>query len=682
MAETSFISKQAPQSDDLDFDSLREAGIERVQALCGDLWTDYNVHDPGVTILEVLCYGLSDLAYRTSFDIAEFLSDTDGNLDFDGLALYRPDQILGCDPVTIGDLRKVILDELPYLRNVWIERDASDRLAPALFSLFAELIDASDLAQVETELRELIGRYRMLGEDVDRIEFISSERFGLRGEIEIGDDSDPLSVLAEVHWQAQHYLNPRPAWQRYQEVFAQKKDLEQLFRGPPTRTGWMADDDLAPWRERWFVSELISLIAGIKGVERVNTLTFVDASGEEFDYIDMTGHPDGRRVASLDTGFAGEAGFSVLRTGQRLSFDGNEIERELSRLTLQRGDFAHRAQRFDWIDSLLPKGTPKTTAEYHSIQHHFPDIYGLNAFGVPDSASPERHAQATQLKGYLLLFDQVLANFLAQIDEIPELFSSTAEPGRTYAFTPLDSDTVPRCEELYPLGFTDQRERLEASRYSIDNWCERRHRVLNRLLAMHGHEETRRLVEAIAQARNHSTRNALKAKQTLIKNIREFGASRMRGGSGSADALPPGLERNLSLLFADPALAHADDEVGTLRSYPAPLSVIDHILLRNGQPGEDAKYDVEADKNFCLFRVSVVVSATLMSSLGSEGQLLIDRAIALCCPAHIAATVIYLEKSRYDAFAACVTKWRASAPGADRIRAGIALKAYLVKPVR
>ncbi len=39
-----------------DFSSLRQEGIALVQALSGGTWTDYNLHDPGVTILEALCY--------------------------------------------------------------------------------------------------------------------------------------------------------------------------------------------------------------------------------------------------------------------------------------------------------------------------------------------------------------------------------------------------------------------------------------------------------------------------------------------------------------------------------------------------------------------------------------------------------------------------------------------------
>ena len=43
---------------------LREMGIEEIQKLSGKIWTDFNLHDPGVTILEQLCYALTDLGVQ------------------------------------------------------------------------------------------------------------------------------------------------------------------------------------------------------------------------------------------------------------------------------------------------------------------------------------------------------------------------------------------------------------------------------------------------------------------------------------------------------------------------------------------------------------------------------------------------------------------------------------------
>ena len=65
-------------------------------------------------------------------------------------------------------------------------------------------------------------------------------------------------------------------------------------------------------------------------------------------------------------------------------------------------------------DLPIPLGRHRQTTRYHSFQHHFPKVYGLSDAGMPGHADPRRRAQALQLKGYLLFFDHVLANFLAQ----------------------------------------------------------------------------------------------------------------------------------------------------------------------------------------------------------------------------------------------------------------------------
>ena len=50
----------------LDYAALRAAGLRHLERLAGHLWTDFNDHDPGITILEQLCYALTDVAYRAA----------------------------------------------------------------------------------------------------------------------------------------------------------------------------------------------------------------------------------------------------------------------------------------------------------------------------------------------------------------------------------------------------------------------------------------------------------------------------------------------------------------------------------------------------------------------------------------------------------------------------------------
>ena len=53
----------------LDVVALRDVGIERISRLSGKIWNDYNASDPGITLLEILCFSIMDLGYRMTFDV-------------------------------------------------------------------------------------------------------------------------------------------------------------------------------------------------------------------------------------------------------------------------------------------------------------------------------------------------------------------------------------------------------------------------------------------------------------------------------------------------------------------------------------------------------------------------------------------------------------------------------------
>ena len=71
LLENRTLDQDTASQDDLDFDFLRKTGIDYIQALSSKLWTDYNSHDPGITILEILCYALTDLGQRINLPLED-----------------------------------------------------------------------------------------------------------------------------------------------------------------------------------------------------------------------------------------------------------------------------------------------------------------------------------------------------------------------------------------------------------------------------------------------------------------------------------------------------------------------------------------------------------------------------------------------------------------------------------
>ncbi len=101
-----------------DFNFIREKALSYIQQLSSDTWTDHNLHDPGITILEAISYALTDIGFRMNFAIPDLMTSSNG--DFAKNSFFFPDQIFPSRPVTLNDYRKLLVD-IPLIRNAWLK---------------------------------------------------------------------------------------------------------------------------------------------------------------------------------------------------------------------------------------------------------------------------------------------------------------------------------------------------------------------------------------------------------------------------------------------------------------------------------------------------------------------------------------------------------------------------------
>lgn len=137
MKKSTTINKHRTLPQTQDFTELRRLGLQHIESLASDIWTDYNVHDPGITILEVLCYALTDLAYRTGFKIEDLLTRKPVNGPTEQIKdFFTAAEVLTCNPVTIPDFRKVLIDQEGvqngWLRNIY-RTEPLDARDPAFY---------------------------------------------------------------------------------------------------------------------------------------------------------------------------------------------------------------------------------------------------------------------------------------------------------------------------------------------------------------------------------------------------------------------------------------------------------------------------------------------------------------------------------------------------------------------
>ena len=125
MTNSITIPKHPKLTETEDFAALRKQGIDLIQQLGSAFWTDYNIHDPGITLLELLCYGQTELGYQLGFSVEDLLAPMPGNKTdlapyFDKQTFYTARNILTVNPWTVNDFRKLLIDQ-DGIRNAWLE---------------------------------------------------------------------------------------------------------------------------------------------------------------------------------------------------------------------------------------------------------------------------------------------------------------------------------------------------------------------------------------------------------------------------------------------------------------------------------------------------------------------------------------------------------------------------------
>ena len=103
MSELESITISRQEVRPFDYAALRLEAIELSQKLSGKIWTDYNVHDPGVTILEQMVFTLTELGYKTCFDVEDYLASFDGSIDYESQAMYAASLVTQEFPVTLEE---------------------------------------------------------------------------------------------------------------------------------------------------------------------------------------------------------------------------------------------------------------------------------------------------------------------------------------------------------------------------------------------------------------------------------------------------------------------------------------------------------------------------------------------------------------------------------------------------
>lgn len=695
-----------------DPDVLREHALTLLRGLAGDTWTDHNAHDPGITLLEALCYALTDLGYRIDHPVADLMAEraVPGEAtDPAARGLWTAAQVLSGGAVTPDDLRRLAID-VPGVKNAWIEaldlplarHDAAQGLvlpptdaaaagatpSPNISTLrpqglLAVRIEKSGLGEdidggtIARDVARQLHRWRGLGQDLVQVEVLETQRVPLALTLDIAPEADPATLLAAVITALADHLSPPVPFRTLAEMLARGRRIDQVFDGPLLRHGFLdrVEFDALARRSSVRLSDLVQVLMRVPGVRAVAQIAFLVDGRPSPDWLLAI---DPRRTAALDLDG------SVLRLERRqVRVDDAAVRaharRQVEAALRERAAAMAAAARTSQRDLPLPEGRSRQVARYRSVQHHLPRVYGVGPDGLPASATPQRRAQAAQLKAYLLLFDQLLANQHAQLAAVSRLLAfdpaAADEPRAAFARLVADDDGLLGLAALRHGSAEAHAQRLQALTADPDGTGDRRlallqrHRQADHLLARAG-ERLGPHAPRPDRVRPGEPPEAalLRDKLALLRALPQLGRRRGAGADAladtadTADASAAGLD-GLSLRLAlslgvgrgTPA---ADGEGDALE--PEPLRLFEHILLR--PLAEDAAQDgpllvdaLSADP------YSLQLTAALDGEAGraadADFRRLVEQTLRDHLPVHLGLRVLWLGSAAMVALVAAHARW-------------------------
>lgn len=659
----------------LDFAALKAEGIAALQDLCGASWTDYNLHDPGVTVLEQLVYGLTDLAYRTEFEVADYLTGPDGAIAYEDLALYAPADVFHGQALTVADYRRSLYDAIPSISEIRVRALGNGRLAIDV-AVAAEIQTPQGRASIAQRVRKHYAKHRNLCEDLHQVTVLEPVAWYLDGDIDLCGARAPADILAQILFDCRNVISSGMTVHRQRDLIAQGMPLETVYAGPPTANGYVTVGENPAQERTVTISELVGVIGRIEGVRRVRRLAFRGADGaqtEEIGCDTRTGRypclpfpKDGARAwLRLHAEHGARFGMpSVPRDEASAGMNSQALHDDAGHALkkLQFHGQAFRTAAMDGAVPPLPVGRYRELAGYYSVQNDFPAVYGIGQYGLPQSAGAARIAQAQQLKGFLFPFEQLMANYLRNLQQIPTLFSARDEGHASYFGQRLSNRHIPDIEALLIDPEGGQFHALEEQ----DDYCERKGRVLDYLLALHGDAFPQDALRRFNQYHaNDTERWLLGAKAQLVRNLPVLSARRGTAANylaepGSEDSVSV-LERRVAILLGLGDPAAADEAAERLR-------VVEHVLL---WPSDR----VPLDKYFYGSRMSVVLPDWTARCADGDFRQFVQETVLRNCPAHVYPGFLWLSRERMAAFEALWDDWRGALRALHRERATLALQA-------
>lgn len=510
------LPKNVATGDDLDYAFLREKGLEYIEQLASDLWTDYNSHDPGITILEMLAYALTDLGARLEMPLENILAPEDEDAASIGEQFFKALQILPSQPVTESDYRKLFIGIegvkncwlKPYQKTVYVDcknnrlsyssddfKDIDDSFKTEfqLQGLYSVIVDFDDFdpdefpdedavndgkERIYEEIKTRFHANRNLCEDLVDITEVKTHPIAVCAGIELNPEADEELVHAHVLRAIDNYFSPSIKFYSLKQMLEKGYTSDQIFEGPVLENGFIDPQELknAKLRTEVRLSDIMNLIMNIEGVKVIKDITIKDCNNPEDEgesWIICV--EEGKKPVRCP-----DSAYSYYKSVLPVNVNHKKVDAYLDEM--EKATKAEQEQARFNMEPEIPEGEFLNTGETTTIQNDFPDTYGIGPNGLPSRVETARKAQAKQLKGYLLFFDQMLATYFAHLGKVKDILSVDNKLKETY-FAQAVKDIKGFSELVSGYPENDDEALSDLLFSGLDNRVERKNKIMDHLIA-------------------------------------------------------------------------------------------------------------------------------------------------------------------------------------------------------
>lgn len=500
MQESITISRKKTDVE-FDFDTLRLEAFDHLQKLCGSNWTNFNIHDPGVTILEQIVFTLSEMGYKTSFGIEDYLANDNGAIDYESQGMVLPEKILPSAPVTENDFAKALYLNIPEISNIEVKADGFK------YNITIVPIGSED-KKLEESIKQRVRKFweenHNLCDILDGIEIKWKKNCYLDGRIVISTTVPVENTLTEIYKVAASFLSSKVHSQSYTEA-VKKQTLDEVFEGPLSCNGLLDTKNFDSGNSKISYTELTDKILEINGVLKVldGKLTFKTEKNETID---------NRSSVNLDIATGLHPSFYLI------SDEKNEIKiqkyiKRLKKVVQKNNAYHDNSKTIEQLREDLPKlpsGKKKDISSISPIIDLFPAVY-----------RDQNNIQ--QLQNFLSPIEKLFNEFLEKVSNFAKTFSSEYE---------IQVDTTEQKDEELFLSDEDNEHKMSKYWYRIPrpqdlSQTHQINNILNQMLAMYGQEFPDELFNSLRDTSSENiTLDLILAKQQYLKNISEYSNQR------------------------------------------------------------------------------------------------------------------------------------------------------------